>query len=190
MTDNQERSRSMAAYASSHAEPDPETTARLRERLQASMASKTARTQQARGWLQGAVIAALVIGIAMVGAWRMGWLAGGQSDARGVISTDAVGQDLALARGRVALAPHTLVRVTESGDTTTIELVDGEIEVRSDAPASIVVRAGAYELASQSPRYSVRRTQGVPVVTVHHGEVRVLGPDLPDVGIVMAAPAG
>lgn len=189
MKDVQERSQSMTAYASSHAEPDPETTTRLRERLQASIGASASRKQRLRAWIQGAAIALVVVAIAFGGAWQMGWLAGaGRADARGVISTAAQGQDLALDGGRVALGPHTLVRVTESSEATVIELVDGELEVRSDTPAKISVRAGAYAVTSASPRFSVKRTQGVPLVTVHEGEVRLHGPDLPSAGVVMTAP--
>lgn len=191
MTELPERSQSMAAYAGSHAEPDPETTARLRERLQLSMSLREARRGRVRAWIQGAALAVIVLGVALGVGWQQGWIgAAGSPAARGVISTAATGQDLALDGGRVALAPHTLVRVVESPTGTEIELVDGELEVRADTPAAITVRVGAYEVSPTSPRFSVRRTPGVPLVTVYEGEIRLRGPDLPAAGVVMTAAGG
>ena len=191
MTEPHERSQSMAAYASTHAEPDPETSARLRERLKVSISARDGKRQRTRVWLQ-ALLASLALCVVLgVVAWRLGWLAGGSDDHRGVISTAAQGQDIALPGAHVSLAPHTLMRAIEERDALVIELVDGEIEVIADGdPRRVRVRVGAYEIASASPRFTVHRGPGVPLVTVHQGTVTLRGPDLPAAGVVMSAPSG
>jgi ferric-dicitrate binding protein FerR (iron transport regulator) len=192
MTEPHERSQSMAAYASTHAEPDPETSARLRERLKVSMAAREGKKQRARVWLQALLGSLALCAVLGVVAWQLGWLAPSDADDhRGVISTAAQGQDIALPGAHVSLGPHTLVRAIEERDALVIELVDGDIEVVADGdPARVRVRVGPYELDSESPRFSVHRGPGVPLVTVHQGKVSLRGPDLPSAGVVMSAPSG
>ncbi len=186
MKEVQERSQSMRAYANSHAEPDSETTARMRERLQEAMSDRTRRRQRVRAWVQSAIVTALAASVLLGLAWWRGWLgAPGELDHRGVISTRELGQEIAIGRGHAVLAPHTLVRLVDDGET--IELVEGELVLR-DA-RGVVVRVGAYEVHAASNDVGIRRTPGVPLVTVREGTVRLTGPDLPASGVSMG-PAG
>lgn len=191
MKEVQERShgsQSMRAYANSHAEPDSETTARMRERLQGAMVQRTHRRERVRAWVQAATAIALALVVLGGLAWWLGWLGPpAELDHRGVISTLDVGQEIAVGDGRAVLSPHTLVRLSESDDGTSIELVDGEIAL-VDAPG-IVVRVGAYEVRGPSRDVAVRRTAGVPLVTVREGTVVLAGPDLPSAGVTMG-PSG
>ncbi|MFO0637323.1 MAG: FecR domain-containing protein [Nannocystaceae bacterium] len=185
MKDVQERSQSMAAYANSHAEPDPETSARLRERLQGAMTAHGHRRGRARAWVQAALVTTVVFAAMAVIAWRVGWLGSAPTtDHRGVIATDADAQELVLGGARVRLSAHTLVRVGESGGGAELELVDGEVEL--PAASTLSVRTGAYVVTPAGARFSVRRTPAVPLVTVHEGHVVLQGPDLPPAGVTLA----
>ncbi|MBX7081587.1 MAG: FecR domain-containing protein [Nannocystaceae bacterium] len=187
MKDVQERSQSMAAYANSHAEPDPETSARLRERLQGAMTAHGHRRGRARAWLQGVLVTTAVFAALAGIAWRVGWIGGTPgTEHRGVIATDADAQELVLGGARVRLSAHTLVRVGDSGGGAELELVDGEVEL--PAASSLPVRTGAYVVVPVGARFTVRRTPAVPLVTVHEGHVVLRGPDLPDDGVTLAPP--
>jgi hypothetical protein len=189
MKEMQERSQSMRAYANSHAEPDAETTARMRERLQDAMNDRVQKRQRSRAWVQSAALTLVaIVGVATLAWWR-GWIgAPGELDHRGVISTSDIGQEIAVGDGRAVLAPHTLVRMVDEPEGVALELVEGEVALR-DAPG-IVVRVGAYEVRGPSRDVVVRRTPGVPLVTVREGTVVLAGPDLPDAGVTMAPTGG
>jgi ferric-dicitrate binding protein FerR (iron transport regulator) len=187
----------MTAFADTHGEPDAETTARMRERLRDSLRAKEGRKRRVRHWLQASAVTAVVLGAVGFAAWNGGWLDGGaDATVAGVIQTAEHPQRIERPWGEVELAARTLVRIDASDAGDAIELVDGELVVSADADAPIVVRIGTYEVRSPvadeptgARRFSVRRTPGVPLVTVHEGRVRMSGPDLPAEGVVMSATA-
>ena len=191
MKDVRSRSRSMTAFADTHGPPDAETTARMRERLQSKLRDREVDRAKWSTWVKASLVTAVVLGLLGFGAWQMGWLGGGSdSPSRGVITATDRPMELEHDWGEIVLAPHTLVRLGEQDDVTEIELVEGEIELRSHDATAIPmrVRIGAYEVAGESARFAVHRTPGVPLVTVYVGRVQLKGPDLPSSGVVMAAP--
>jgi ferric-dicitrate binding protein FerR (iron transport regulator) len=182
----------MSVYADTYGEPDFETTSRMRSRIMGYLEDREADRRRVRHWVQ-AVIATLAIGIAGVGIWL--WQAGGAEesgtkDAAGVLATVGHAQEVKLERDdRVLLLPHSGIRIRrDDGDAAVIELLEGELELRLDDvdARTVQVRVGDYEVDVHAVRVSIRRTRGVPLVTVHEGSVRLTGPELPTDGIRIA----
>lgn len=189
MNDTLERSRPMEAYAESYGEPDMETTSRMRSRILDYMEDRAAGRQRWRHWVQ-AVIAVCVIGAGAAGVWS--WSRDGEpvEDARagaGVIATVEQAQEVELEHaGTVRLLPHSGIRIRrDTPDAAVIELLEGEIEVRVDDAEALDYRidTGDHEVEVHGSRVGVRRTRGVPLVTVYAGYARLHGPDLPAEGV-------
>lgn len=192
MNDPAERSRPMSVYADTYGEPDFETTSRMRSRIMGYLEEREADRRRFRHWVQ-AVVVTLVIGVAGVGIWL--WQSGGDEgqgaeDAAGVLATVGHAQEVKLERDdRVLLLPHSGIRVRrDDGDAAVIELLEGELELRLDEVGARTVRVGVgdYEVDVHAARVSIRRTRGVPLVTVYEGFVRLSGPQLPADGIRIA----
>jgi ferric-dicitrate binding protein FerR (iron transport regulator) len=182
----------MSVYADTYGEPDFETTSRMRSRIMGYLEERENDRRRVRHWVQ-AVAVTLVLGVAGVGIWL--WQAGGDdrqeaTDAAGVLATVGHAQEVKLERDdRVLLLPHSGIRIRrDDGEAAVIELLEGELELRLDDVdvRAVQVRVGSYEIDVHAVRVSVRRTRGVPLVTVHDGSVRLTGPELPADGIQIA----
>lgn len=177
----------MAAFADMHGEPDAETTARMRERLRTTLADGQTRKAKVRHWIQASLLTALVLAGSGYAAMRAGWL--GTPDTvteRGVIQTTTKAQELAVGWGVLRLDPNTVVRV--ESEPRVVELVEGTVDIRIDDENATEVRVGAYTASGTGTHFEIRRTPGIPLVTVHDGELVLYGPDLPETGVAIRSP--
>jgi ferric-dicitrate binding protein FerR (iron transport regulator) len=186
----------MTAYAQTFGEPDAETTSRMRKNLNRYIQDREATRTRRRHWVQ----ASLVVGGLAIVVGGLVWTQTKADPAQeaapvvdasdGVVTTAAVPQTMELAfGGELVLAPETKVRVlgSERGETS-IELLEGQVEfVPADATHSVRVMVDRYRIDAEGARFEVRRSRGVPLVTVTAGAAAMFGPDLPDEGVKMRA---
>jgi ferric-dicitrate binding protein FerR (iron transport regulator) len=157
--------------------PDASTTGRMRSRLDEFMHRRAlARRRRLR---LGLVIAAVVFAIAA------GLAIGLRDPVPHAISADSE-RAIELGGARVLLRAGASVR-TVADDETRIELVGGEIEVTVATGRPFVVHSGEFEVHAQSGRFSVRHTDGLPVVTALRDDVVLHGPGLPTSGVRVLA---
>lgn len=182
--DDARLSASLVAYSESFAEPDDETTSRMRDRVTGWVGERRRRRARIRRWLAATGVLALALGTGLGGYW----FARAEVDPTpALLHAGEVGQRVELPGvGAVELAPGASVRLAGPERPGALELVEGEVGLDVSGPERAELRCGAFTVEAHDARLRVRRTASLPIVTVSRGQARLSGPDLPAAGVVLS----